>query len=209
MYSECQSIVLKIHLKAKIMQFQVYTLLFYYIFVAYNFLLLTMITNKTSLTTILFSVMVIFSNNVHADDLDWFLVYNNLYVQNPNGVIPLNISNLRTLSFGTSSERMMKATYKDNHIDTISTTVIDYIYFGSAPTKVENVSAANTSCILLSGNTLTINTDKAFVLTIYSIDGKKILSTKLRSGANSVSVVSLLSGMYIARTEKSTFKFCR
>lgn len=168
-----------------------------------------MITNKISLTAILFSVMVAFSSNVHADDLDWFLVYNNSYVSNPNGAISLNISNLRTLSFGLSSERILKATYMDNHVDTISTTVIDYIYFGSAPTKIENVSDANSSCILLNGNTLNINADKASVLTIYSIDGKKIMSATLRPGANSVSVASLLSGMYIAHTEKSTIKFCK
>ena len=168
-----------------------------------------MITNKISLTTILFSVMVAFSSNVHADDLDWFLVYNNSYVPNPNSAISLNISNLRTLSFGLSSERILKATYMDNHVDTISTTVIDYIYFGSAPTKIENVSDANSSCILLNGNTLNINAEKASVLTIYGIDGKKIKSATLRPGANSVSVVSLLSGMYIAHTEKSTIKFCK
>lgn len=166
-------------------------------------------TNKTSLTAILFCVMAAFSIHAHADDLDWFLVYNNSYVPNPNGAISLNISNLRTLSFGLSSERILKATYIDNHVDTISTTVIDYIYFGSAPTKVENVSDANSSCILLNGNTLKINADKASVLTIYSIDGKKIMSTKLQTGTNLVSVASLFKGMYIARTEKSTIKFCR
>lgn len=168
-----------------------------------------MITNKISLTAILFSMMVAFSSNVHADDLDWYLVYNNSYVQKPNSAIPLNISNLRTLSFGLSSERILKATYMDNHVDTISTTVIDYIYFGSAPTKIDNVSDANASCILLNGNMLNINADKASVLTIYSIDGKKIMSVTLQSGANSVSIASLLNGMYIARTEKSTIKFCR
>jgi hypothetical protein len=168
-----------------------------------------MITNKTSLTAIIFSVMVILSIHVHADDLDWFLVYDNSYVQNPNGTIPLsNNGNLRTLSFGTSSERIMKVTYNDDHVDTISTTVIGYIYFGSAPTKVEKVPAS-TSCISLSGSVLKINADKASVLTVYSIDGRKVLSAKLNTGINSVSIASLYSGMYIARTDKSTLKFCR
>jgi hypothetical protein len=165
--------------------------------------------NKTSLIAILLASIALLPSNMKAGENDLFLVFNNANQQNPGGTISLNLQNLRTLSFGKTSERILKATYKDSHVDTISTTVIDYLYFADVSTKVNSVAASAGTEMLLCGNCLKVNAEKTSTLRLYTVEGKQILSQGVSQGENVISISSLPHGLYIARTDKSTFKFCK
>lgn|SRR5574344_108848 len=165
---------------------------------------------KFLLLSVFLMAMSSFSGRVSADGNDLYLVYNASYAPNPNGAKCLNLSSLRSLSFGKTADRILKAKYIDNHIDTISTTVIDYLYIGSAPTKVENVSAANANQeIALVGDKLMVSADKESMLSIFSADGKHVAGIKLTAGSNAITISALPCGMYIAHTASSTLKFCK
>jgi hypothetical protein len=167
--------------------------------------------NKASFLLATFLITISsFIGKIRADGNDLYLVYNSSFAQKPNGARCLNLGSLRSLSFGTSAQRILKAKYVDNHIDTISTSVIDYLYIGSAPTRIENISSDNSNSeISLSGNMLKIRTKKKFILTVYSADGKQVINANLIEGYNTVAISALPGGMYIAHTASSTFKFCK
>lgn len=165
---------------------------------------------KVLLLTVFLVAMSSVTTQVKADDNDLYLVYNASYTPNPGGARCMNMSTLRSLSFGTSKQRILKARYVDNHVDTISTTVIGYLYIGSVPLSVETTtSAANDAKISLSGNTLSIRVDKADAMSIYTTDGRQVAGAKLKDGLNTIDISGLPEGMYITRTASSTLKFCK
>jgi hypothetical protein len=127
-------------------------------------------------------------------------------------IITKSLSTLKRFSFSNNSLLM---NYLSGPVESYSLENISKLTFKSVVTGVDNLSLTGAGIMKVYPNPVSDvvyiqNASEAdFTVSIYRMNGVLVLTTKLSSGAKSIDVSYLSSGLYLLNVNGRTFKFVK